>query len=283
MLLFERKTIASNSSTTWRAIMMKKTLISAAVAASLFALSAPASATLTNWYLDTDGAGGNAPVLVGDWVDLTGTAYVHNTFSSDATNFTFKEVGSFNVLSADGGPPNGALLNPYITAQFVGTGSGTTGGNLNFNPGGSLSVFSGLNDIADFTLQVGSAVLNAGTVLPNGAISFIFKATAMDAGYFFDSAMTDLSFQANSPTGVVLGFATTNVIPSTLNVPGGLVTDYNTAFGTLFGTVSPNGITDLNLSNNGQFRLSVPEPSTLALFGIALLGVGFMSRRNSKS
>ncbi len=259
--------------------MMKKTLISAAVAASLFALSAPASATLTNWYIDTDGAGGNAPVLVQDYLDLTGVAYVHNTFS-DATNFTFNEVGNFLNLTADGT----TALAPSLTAKFIGTGLGNVGGNLTFNPGGSLNVFSGTTDIADFTLQVGSAVLNAGTVLPNGAISFIFKATGMQTGYFFDSAMGDLATVANSATGLLLGFATTNVITSFTPITGSLITDYNNAFDpNVPTTVTPNLRTDLRLSNNGQFRLAVPEPSTLALFGIALLGVGFMSRRNSKS
>ena len=52
--------------------MMKKLLAGAAVAASLFSLSAPASATLTNWYLDTDGAGGAAPVQVQDYWIVTG-------------------------------------------------------------------------------------------------------------------------------------------------------------------------------------------------------------------
>jgi hypothetical protein len=257
---------------------MKRLLAGAAVAASLFSLSAPASATLTNWFLDTDGPGGNPPVLVHDYLDLTGTAYVHNTFSTP-TDFTFNEVGSFLNLTADGV----TILNPALTAKFVGTGSGTVGGPLNFTPGGILNVFSGATNIGTFMLEAGSATLNAGTVLPNGAISFIFKATSLATGYFFDSAMTDLSTLLSAPGGVVMGFATTNVIlGNTPDVPAGLVTDYNNAFGTSFGTVAANDTTDLSLSNNGQFRLAVPEPSMLSLFGVALLGLGFLTRRKFK-
>jgi hypothetical protein len=183
-------------------------------------------------------------------------------------------------LSADGS----TLLNPALTAKFIGSGSGSIGGPLTFNPGGSLNVFSGTTNIGTFTLQAGSAVLLANSVLPNGTISFIFKATSLATGYFFDSAMNDLASIANSPTGLLLGFATTNVIlGNTPDVNANLVTDYNTAFGTNFGTVAANSTTDLNLSNNGQFRLAVPEPSMLSLFGLALLGLGFMTRRKIKS
>ncbi len=265
--------------------MIKKTLVSAAVAASLFALSAPASATLTNWYIDTDGAGGNAPVLVSDYLDLVGQAFVNNTFTS-ATTFTYNEVGRFNTASADGF----TALSPLLTSRFVGTGSGTTGGTLAFTPGGTLNVFSGATDIADFILQTGSANLNANSTLPNGTVSLIFKATAMQSGYFFDQFMNDLAPTANSPTGIVLGFATTNAIslattdPATGFVNPLLITDYNTAFNPdIVGPVKANDTNLLYLSNNGQYRLAVPEPSTLALFGIAMLGAGFLSRRKSQS
>lgn len=36
------------------------------------------------------------------------------------------------------------------------------------------------------------------------------------------------------------------------------------------------------LSNNGQFKLvDIPEPGSLSLFGIALLGVGALCRRRA--
>lgn len=259
--------------------MIKKTLVSAAVAASLFALSAPASATLINWYIDTDGAGGNAPVQVHDYLDLTGQAFVNNTFTGPAS-FTFNEVGRFAVYSAD----LTTVLSPPLTSKFVATGSGTTGGTLAFTPGGTLNVFSGATDIADFILQVGSANLFANSTLPNGTVSLIFKANAMQSGYFFDQFMNDLAPIANSPTGIVLGFATTNAISLPGPVDSSLIADYNTAFNPdIAGPVTPNGTTLLYLSNNGQYRLAVPEPSTLALFGIAMLGAGFLSRRKSQS
>jgi hypothetical protein len=259
--------------------MMKKLLSSAALAASLFALSAPASATLTNWFIDTDGPGGNAAVQVSDWLDLTGTAYVHNSFDPmNPTNFTFNEVGNFNVFSADGG----TVLTPSISAAFVGSGSGSVGGPLNFNPGGSLNVFSGATNIANFVLLTGSANLNAGTVLPNGAISFVFDATSMLAGYFFDEFMNDLATVVAAPGGLVMGFATTNVINSNVAIPGALVTSYNAAFDPDVVAPVSNGTTDLFLSNNGQFRLAVPEPSILSLLGLALIGLGFTSRRKTK-
>ncbi len=260
--------------------MIKKSLISAAVAASLFALSSAASANptpLSNWYIDTDGAGGNAPVLVLDYLDLVGTAFVENTFTS-GTAFNFNEAGLFNAATADGSTP----LNPSLSATFIGTGSGTTGGALTFATGGTLKVFSGATDIADFTLLSGSANLFANSTLPNGTVSLIFKATAMDAGYFFNSAMQDLAASVLSPTGLVLGMATTNVINLNSAVSTPLINAYNAGFGTSLVSATGDGFNTLKLSNNGQFQMAVPEPSMLSLLGLALVGVGFTTRRKSK-
>lgn len=260
--------------------MMKKTLTSAALAASLFALSAPASAYLTNWYVDTDGAGGNAPVFVADYLDLVGQAFVSNTFTG-ATTFNFNEVGRFTTSTADGGSVLGGVdLLPVLTSRFVGTGSGTTGGALTFAPGSMLEVYSGATNIASFSLLTGSANLLANSTLPNGTISLIFKAMSMSTDYFFDGFMNDLA--PSVPNGLTFGFATTNAIPLNQNVASVLVSDYNAAFDPdIAGPVTPNGSTLLYISNNGQYRLAVPEPSMLSLLGLALVGLGFSTRRKS--
>lgn len=269
----------------WRITMIKKSLISAAVAASLFALSSAASAAptpMSNWYIDTDGAGGNAPVLVQNFLDLVGRAFVENTFTS-ATTFSFQEAGLFAAATADGGSGvGGANLSPALTANFLATGTGTAGGTLAFTPGGTLKVYSGATDIADFSLLSGSANLFANSTLPNGTVSLIFQATAMNPGYFFNSSMQDLAAVVSTPEGLVLGMATTNVTSYNSPIQTALISAYNAGFGTSLVSATGNGSTTLNLSNNGQFAMAVPEPSMLSLLGLALVGFGFTTRRKSK-
>ena len=289
--------------------MLKKSLIAAAVAVSLIAASAPASATvnslLMNWKLDDSGVP-YTPVNVADYVDVVGQALVTNVFTGPS--FSFQESGRFAITTADGGIPNSGLNFPTgIIGLFTGTGTGVIGGTLNFNTDGLLTVKKGITgDAADttiaiFQLDLGIAGLNGcvgGCTIPPGNVHLELKATYMLADYFFDSANVDLAPMVNNTLDNIDLYAIVNMTATEVD---GLVTNvklidnpagggagfgYNNVFDPDLVAPVADGASILRLTNNGSVRLEtrvLPEPSMLSLMGLALVGFGAASRRKSKA
>lgn len=265
---------------------MKKSLFAVAIAAAFVSSNAQA-AFLNDWFIDTNGnvAGGDQ-LVISEGVKTEGTALVTNVFS-DASHFTFNEAATFTAFGAN--TPTVNFTND-LRGEFTGTGSGVVGsplGTLSFNSGGTLKLYDSANiNIGIFSLVSGSAALAGGSVLPNGLVSLAFKAISLEYGYFFTDATknVDLASIVDNPTGLLFGFATTNASLVTgqsaiAGVVGANQTLYTDTFGAAFDPTNAYGMNTLALENGGQYRFQVPEPGSLALLGLGLLGVGMAGRR----
>jgi hypothetical protein len=243
--------------------------------------------------VDGDGAAG-IDINVLELMNFEGISFVNNTFTSQVA-FNFTNAGVFRVVSDDNGnstPFNGKEL----TATFTGgAGTGTLGGSITFTsgaldfyvddtpdyatPGGSAGAnIYGANNgthIGTFDLTFGNGLINPLGV-PNGAISLGFKATNLVAGYWFDEWGNDLFNNTN-----VVNFVTNNasrVAALSTLAKNEIVCQLN-GFDCPTGNSFDNLPQTFVLSGNGQDRMAIPEPASLALIGIGLLGMSFKRRQ----
>lgn len=280
-----------------------KNLGCAAAVSLAIAGTASAGPVLNDWVFNPNGGGFAAGQTVNEYLDVNGNAFIQIA-PTTGNNFSFREHAVFNIVQADS---NGSLFpvnyaGGNITATFEAFGTGTFSGGFTF-AGGTIRVFQNPtngqygstqgfyganlgNEIATFTVLPGGGgqVDASGNPISNGQVSVFAKAEkgALDAGYFFNANGKDLSEDA------LLSFAFTNA--NTVGAPTSRLIDevacqfagYSPACGA---STLPNDplAPRFFVSNNGQFKLAeVPEPGSLALFGIAMLGAGFVSRKRAK-
>jgi hypothetical protein len=283
-----------------------KKLTAAAAVAMTMAGGANAATVLNDWVFNPTGGGFGSGQQVNEYLDINGNSFIQIN-PTGASSFSFTEHGVFNIAQADG---NGQLFpvnfpGGNITATFEATGTGSFGGAFSFTGGtirmyqnptnGQYATAAGIyganlgNQIAEFSVLAGGGgmVDASGSPTNNGQITVLASADrgGLDAGYFFRENGTDLSTES------ILAFAFTNA--NTVGDPSDLLVSEVACEYADFSGNGCNGTGYANtpgaffVSNNGQLKLGegdtppgeVPEPGTLALFGIAMLGAGLASRK----
>lgn len=287
--------------------MKTKQIIAAAVATLGIAAATPASSAefLFNYAINPNGTGFGGATTINEYLDIVGPSYVQTTTPTGTGAFTFTENGAFVTSTHDGGAAY-PFTNQLTATLTNNTGFGSlVGGSVTYNPGGAIQLYSdttadfattnsiyGANNGTNFgTFEVvsgGGAIQPTG--VPNGDQTIIARATALTAGYFFTDTGVDLSTLIGTGTDLLFGFVTVNasrVVNPTANVVGEIVGQLAgdaTFTNCLPGEVSATcttGAGEFVISNNGQFRLAVPEPTSIALFGAALALFGFTRRRQA--
>jgi hypothetical protein len=278
-----------------------KNLSCAAAVALSFAGAAQAGPVLNNWVFNPAGTGFAAGQTINEYLDVNGNAFIQLN-PTGGSSFSFTEHAAFNIVQADS---NGKLFplnynGGNITATFTAFGTGNFSGAFTFG-GGTITMYQNPtngqyattagtygadlgNVIATFDVLAGGGgrVDASGSPVNNGQVSVFAQASTpggMAPGYFFRSNGTDLSGED------ILSFAFTNA--NTVGKPDStLVSELACQFsGYCAADASTNTATHFFVGNNGQFKLAeVPEPGSLALFGIAMLGAGVtLRKRNNKA
>ena len=279
-----------------------------AVALALAAIgSAQASVLMTDWVFNPNGGGFEKGQVVGEYLDINGQGFIQLT-PAGAGSFTFTEHAVFNLTQADS---TGKLFpttfpGGNISAIFEATGSGQLNGSFQFTSGtirmyqnptngqyGSTGGIYGANlgkQIAYFDVLAGGGgnVDANGSPINNGRVTVHAEAAAgrLAPGYFFNKDGVDLSTQP------MFAFAFTNA--NTLSNPNSkatpnLVKEVACQFAGFTGpgcqgrSVYKTKVGEhFFIGGNGQFKLAeVPEPGSVALFGIALAGIGALRRRKA--
>ncbi len=279
--------------------------------------SASAISYLQDWNIDTAGTGlanGATVIDIWDLFNISGVGYAEiygvninpNNGPIDLTG-TFSNWGVWRASSSDyvgeSFPDiNGDNTNDFeLTGIYKFGGDAVLGGALTFKTG-TLDIYLdnltnvnygtinddgtiyGANDglkIASFDLLYGTGnVSNTGEInLTNDNVNIAYSSFYLRPGYWVDASGKDLS-TLNS-INWLLGFSNTTAV--TNPAQQGIIDELYTAYALLDGaTQGPNFSPPqaVYMVNNGEFKIAVvPEPATMLLFGVGLLGLAGVSRK----
>jgi hypothetical protein len=275
--------------------MVSKTLMACAITAALGAFSSGAMAQQTTFpdfrVTETSVAGANANVLTAD--KITGNYTEVITFSGNSFNVSLLwNAGQF--VTNDGTTPVASQLSPTggaanqygVYALYTGSGTfATSGGRTTFNfaSGGNFNMFLDPSSNTGFT-QAPNGSTPWGT--SNSGDDILIATGLPFAGQgTLDPSLSTCGSGTTGGAGINCGsfgatstFALTGAGSSYFTSPSPF---YNVSFQSgQFNNFPTTGTQVINGSLDVVF--AVPEPASVALIGLGLLGLG-LSRRSKKA
>jgi len=267
---------------------MKQVLMATVTAVGLFAASTSAQAVqvLNGWNLNLSVADALATDLTNiNFINISGSStVVQNVLGGSTAGQSFTDSGFFQMstyrkelqltnTNVSTGPNFAALI-----FRFDGlTGTIDASGDITFNPGSGTirlfldttgdTLFNGTDvELATFALIAPSGGSNLdffGGVSGTSTVDVTLEQLTGIAGLFTDSADNELSLTQTLHLGNVNASLDPDVSPNPNNV-----IDEN-----------GDGTSTIAVNNGGQYNVAVPEPTTLALLGASMIGLGIVRRK----
>lgn len=271
--------------------VIRKTLFACAAIAALSSSTVAMAQSFPDFVV-TEGSipGASTNTFTAD--KITGNFVEVITFAGTTTSGTFDVSLKWNAgqfVANDGGSPVASQLGGISASQYglyalyMGSGtfnSTTSGTTFSFTPGGSLRVFADVNSNTQFgtpangnttfaTTNAGDDILIATGVPTSGAGNLnpnlpTCGANGINCGSFGASSSFNLTTAGSNY------FTSPNPFYN-ISFQSGQLNSFTPA-----GTQTINGSLDVIF---GGLPNQVPEPATMAIFGLGLLGLGLARRR----